>query len=149
MAIRTISTALLVVSLFATMVMAQSTISESQFAPSATLSTTPSSRNTMEPRMVAIYVMGTLLSVTLIVLTSYFCCCHASCREARQKRAAGRAGDVESRGAELAQRRGGESSQQNRVDVPATRRSTDKIDRDDDGAASTMEVDAPPKYRES
>ncbi|KAJ7128821.1 hypothetical protein C8R43DRAFT_1027258 [Mycena crocata] len=139
------STALLLVSLFTMLAMAQSTFSESQVAPSATASTTSSSRDT---RMVAIYVMGSVLSVTLIVLTSYFCCCHASCREARQKRAAGRAGDVESRGVQLAQRRGGESlSQQDRVDVPTTRRSTDKIERDDDD--ETTKVDAPPKYQES
>ncbi|KAJ7772851.1 hypothetical protein DFH07DRAFT_145984 [Mycena maculata] len=95
-------------------------------------------------------VAGIAIGVCLIVLASYFCCCHAACcankgtpRRARDK---GRvAGDVESQ----SQTRAGEETE---ADTSA-RGSIDKKGKDDqvegDARSSSTQSDAPPRYEDS
>ncbi|KAJ6453390.1 hypothetical protein C8R45DRAFT_634185 [Mycena sanguinolenta] len=88
----------------------------------------------MSPEVRAIVGACIAVGVVLIVVASYFCCCHAACL-------ASRAHSMKKNLDEENQ-----SQQQRDVGVQTLRTSTDK-DKDDNDTATTI-TDAPPSYHE-
>ncbi|KAJ6453348.1 hypothetical protein C8R45DRAFT_1192961 [Mycena sanguinolenta] len=120
MSIHRAVTALLIVPFFVVSSTAQTSPTRSP------TSSSPLPHLHMSPEVRAIVGACIAVGVVLIVVASYFCCCHAACRGRRAKHL-----DAE------------DQIQQRDVGVQTMRTSTDK-DKDDNDNASTI-TDAPPR----
>ncbi|KAJ7876234.1 hypothetical protein B0H13DRAFT_2347795 [Mycena leptocephala] len=82
----------------------------------------------------------TSIGVVLIVIASYFCCCHAACRTACARSSSAVGNQDPEHGRQRCQHNVG-------VPVPILRTSTDKRDKTENSAGSTTS-EAPPRYEE-